>query len=222
VRLAVAGRNRLRFDARANVVWDGNSLVYGVSVTATENLPAKVAAQPPMVAGATTQNFGVPGYTWMDMIAQGARIDAAWDATKRNILVPWEITNTAAAGYSGSNNGLVAARYIAARRAAHPDWLIVLPTSLPRYDATGALCDRLQSADDYIRANWRALGADAICDVRAMVPELNFSGKSADSFIGTQSMWFETSNWIHLSPTGYARLALAVSQVFASLPKRRR
>jgi len=212
---------RLKWDSSTNVVVDGNSItVYG--------FPLLLYGQEPVsTSGASTHECGVGGQTWRNMDGldggSSADVDAAYVAGKRNVLVAWETTNQAAGGGTAQSIADSCAQYIANRRALHPDWIVMVLTSLPRY-STGnpALTQRLIDVDDIMRRAWRSMGIDYLFDTRRMVPTLGFSGFSAADFQATQSYWNETSDWLHPTMDGHALITRQVASALRALPAKTR
>lgn len=217
-------RGLMKPSSALNVVWDGNSLVAGSGASGSSKyLPAQTMALAPLVgSGATSVNCGVSGQSFRMMngldSGSAADVDAAWASGKYNVLVPWEITNTIAFyGRSVAQCVQDCIDYIAARKAVHP-WRVILPTALPRYGASDAL---LVQFNALARANYRAWGADALVDIRAPGSKFDFDGTLASGFQATQSLWSDTSAWVHLNDAGYAEAALNhFAPVFRRLPVR--
>lgn len=212
---------RLRWDTDTNVVVDGNSItVYG--------FPLLLYGQAPVsTSGASTHECGVGGQTWRHMNGldggSAADVDGAYVAGKRNVLIAWETTNLAAAGGTPQSIADECAAYVAGRRALHPDWIVMVMTSLPRY-ATGnpALTQRLIDVDDIMRRTWRSMGIDYLFDTRARVPVLGFSGFDSADFIATQTYWNETSDWLHPTMAGHELITAKVASALRALPAKTR
>ena len=219
---------RLRWDSSVNVVWDGNSLVYGVGSTGGQTLPTQVAALAPMAgSGAAVTNCGISGQRWSAMTSGATDVDGAWQTGKTNVLICWETTNSAC-----NTPGLSAAQiisditaYIAARRAAHP-WVIVGLTTIPR-ETSGLMMsqsesERLIGVMTIVDAAMRAgeLDFDAIVDVRQPGSAFALAGYTTADFNGSGWIWAELSpNRVHLLNAGYAIVAGYVAEALKRLPR---
>ena len=219
---------RLRWDSSVNVVWDGNSLVYGVGATGGQTLPVQVAALAPMAgSGATVTNCGISGQRWSAMTGGATDVDGAWQAGKTNVLICWETTNSAC-----NSPGLSAAQiiaditaYIAARRAVHP-WVIVGLTTIPR-ETSGLMTsqserERLNGIMSDVDAAMKAgqLDFDAVVDVRQAGSVFAFGGYTTADFDASGWIWAELSpNRVHLLNAGYAHIADYVATTLQLLPK---
>lgn len=205
-----------------NAVCDGNSLVFGVG--ATVPMPAQLLTKLATVSGITptAPNVGVSGQSTRQMNGldggSSADVDAAWVAGKNNILVAWEGTNSVAFyGRTPAQGATDMTDYIAARRAVHP-WWVVLLTTLPRFETGNDAL--LRDYNTLAKANYLAWGADVLVDVRSAGSPFNFDGETSTGFVATQSLWFETSNWVHLNDAGYAIIADRVASAIGTLSKR--
>ncbi len=172
----LAGSPTIKYLASdVNIVFDGNSLVAGASASGpSAYMPAQLTQLPPLNGLITVKNIGVSGQTIANMRSRGtAFADANYVAGKKNILLAWEGTNSICnnAGMSGVAAGAAMAAYCADRLAAHPDWRIILLTTIPRFAITAysiaAGNAQLSAYDDYIKANYKAMGAQRVLDVRA-------------------------------------------------------
>lgn len=223
----MAGRPRLTFDSNVNVVWDGNSLVYGKGSTGGQTLPVQTAGKAPMSgSGASSSAYAANGHKWSDMEAGASQVDTAWASGKTNVLIFWEHINSIWVG------GLTAAQsieqmrqYIANRRAAHP-WIVVTLTCLPAegYDTewTQATRDAVNASLDAVNATLRAdrtaLGIDALIDVRRPGSVFNISSYTAADFNSTGAVWMETvGTRLHLNNTGYGLVADMVAEALGGL-----
>lgn len=158
----IGGVAKLKYDSTVNVVFDGNSLIYGQG--GAQNLPRVAAKSKPFasydvvapnytpdataLAGSPTNkwqtdqnilvlNNGNNGDTWrkmngLDGGGGGAVVDAAYDPAKTNILIIWEFTNTIVSGRTVLQAISDMQDYISARLAANAGWHIILGTCLPR------------------------------------------------------------------------------------------
>lgn len=201
-----------------NVVFDGNSLVFGIGAT-VGTLATRTMANAPMAgSGASSSNVAISSQTWRSMNGldggSTADVDGAWQADKYNVLVAWESTNTINGGRSPAQCLQDCADYIAARQAVHP-WRVVLLTTIPRYTFEDA---DLQSWNVLIKKTYRQIGADVLVDAR--VGRLNFDGTTAAGFQATQDLWNEVSAWIHLNDSGYQMVSEWITAGLRRLPAR--
>ena len=232
MRIAQLGRPRVSFSSATNVVWHGNSLVAGVGSTGGQTLPVQVAALAPMAgSGASTVNGGVNGQDWGGMQSTAASVvDAAWVSGKINVLLLWETTNSVF-GYlkTASQTQTLIADYVAARKAVHP-WTVLHLTTIPRAGG-GNVTDQtardnlnavMASVDTYVKANYRGMGIDAVCDVRQAGSPFAFANYLPATFDAIGSLWSEgTGAQIHLSNAGYAVVAGYVAEAMRRLPRPR-
>lgn len=210
--------------ANTQVVFDGNSLVFGVGSTGGLNLPVQQAALAPISAGLVITNTAVSGQTINDMRTRGPTfVDPTFDSAKSNVLILWEGTNSIS--NSPVRTGLEAiadmTAYIAERRAANPAWKIVLLTTIPRYFMNGITVPlgnaQLLVYNNYILANYRAMGADAVVDVRANTVFVYPAGATSMPSYMTP---YSSDGHTHLNNAGYALIAAMVAPVLRRLPKR--
>ena len=213
----------LKASAAVKVVFDGNSLVQGVGATSTP-LPAAFASLVPGVA--SVSNLGGSGRTWRQMNGldggSSAAVDAAFDPAKKNVLFAWETTNSVFnAGRSAAQTIQDATDYIAARRAAHPGWRIVLLTSIPRQPGLAGN-QAMASVDAAFLANYRAMGADAVVNVRRQGSYFNFADYTDATFANDPNgYWSEAAGGrVHLRDPAYQLIAGWCSEAFKRLRAR--
>ena len=211
-------RRRITFGSNVNIVCDGNSLTYGIGGTA---YPSQLAGKSPLTGGETITNVGVNGQTTADMTSTHSDVDAAWDAGKTNILVAWEGTNSIA------NIGRTAAQaksdleaYITAVSAVHP-WIVIIGTTIScqTHDGESQTIALNAVIDDYntlLRANYRAMGATALFEVRypgnPFTPA-DYTNASFETMATTTGVWAdgETGGHVHLNTAGYLIIANLVA-----------
>lgn len=220
----LGGAARQKYGASsANIVFDGNSLVAGTVLPSpsTQNIAAQLKPMAPLNGAVNMVNIGVGGHTIAQMAAHGA--DSNYVAGKRNILIAWEGTNSICnTSMTGQAAGAAMAAYCADRLAAHPSWAIVLMTTIPRFDAYGSswtvsqLNNELLAYDAYLRANWKAMGAKALLDVRAS--GLFACAPGAGSMPTAMAPYM--IDQIHYNPAGGAILAGYVAAALKRLPAR--
>lgn len=215
----MGGFPRMVFDSNISIVTDGNSLTAGIGGT---SWATQIKPLAPLNNLGTVTNVSVNGQTTDNMINTASDVDGAWAAGKKNILIVWEGTNQIC---NLSQTGLSAAQklqtYIAARRAAHTWDRVVIVTCLPRQTSNGAQATLDQNVwlDDYnayLRANWRAMGADALVDVRAPGSPFNIANYAMQTFedlAASSGLWAasETGNHIHLNDAGYLVIATMIA-----------
>ena len=213
----------LKPSSAVKVAFDGNSLVQGVGATSTP-LPTAFASLVPGVASVT--NLGGSGRTWRQMNGldggSAAAVDAAFDSAKTNVLFAWETTNSVFnAGRTAAQTIQDAADYIAARRAAHPGWRIVLLTSIPRQPGL-ASNQAMASVDAAFLANYRVMGADAVVNVRRPGSYFNFADYADATFANDPNgYWSEAAGGrVHLRDPAYQLIAGWCREAFKRLRAR--
>ena len=213
----------LKASAAVKVVFDGNSLVQGVGATSTP-LPAAFASLVPGVA--SVSNLGGSGRTWRQMNGldggSSAAVDAAFDPAKKNVLFAWETTNSVFnAGRSAAQTIQDATDYIAARKYVHPGWRIVLLTSIPRQPGLAGN-QAMASVDAAFLANYRAMGADAVVNVRRQGSYFNFADYTDATFANDPNgYWSEAAGGrVHLRDPAYQLIAGWCREAFKRLRAR--
>jgi lysophospholipase L1-like esterase len=230
----------LRVTTDFNIVFHGNSLIYGRSgaTVPTGAMPYQVQRLPPVNNLVTCVNMGLNGQQWDGMLTggSGAAVDALFDSSKTNILVAWEGTN-----YIRNNSATAAQAFAAAqeyttqRKTVHPGWKIIHMTLLPIYyqtydDATAATVNAIQNTySQLLRDNWRSM-CEGLVDVQQagspfLLPNYNRTTFQAATYNG-QSIWSPNdqqggggegqNQFVHPSDTGYA----AIAQMVASTLRR--
>lgn len=230
MRPAILSKSSVNFSANTNVVWHGNSLVAGNGASGGQTLPVQVAARAPMAgSGAATSNFGVNGQNLDGMLSTApGTVDAAWVSGKTNVLIMWEVTNSVFGTLkTASQTQTLITNYVAARKAAHP-WSVLYLTTIPRC-AGGNVTDQtsrdnlngiMTTVDAYVRANYKSMGIDAVCDVRQAGSPFAFTDYLPATFDAIQSLWSEGSGaQIHLNNAGYGVVAGYVASALRRLPK---
>lgn len=222
----------LKPSGTVNVVFDGNSLVAGTGA-ATTPLPAAFASLLPGLA--SVSNLGGAGRTWRMMSGldggSANAVDAAFNASRTNVLFAWETTNSVCnAGRTAAQTIQDAADYIAARRAAHPGWRIVLLTSVPRqtgnaiFDLTTRMAanQAMTSVDMAFLGNYRAMGADAVVDLRRKGSYFRFGDFDDAAFASDPSgFWYEAApGRVHLVDNAYMLIADWCREAFRRIHRR--
>lgn len=227
---------RLKRTGPLNVVYDGNSLFWGEGSTGGRTVAAQAL---PLLqarfADVAAVNLGVSGQTWrqMDGLDGGstADVDSAFLIGRTNVLVAWETTNAVIVGRSGAQAAADCATYLANRLALHPDWRIVLLTTLPRQAGLGwtgsdqgqvdSYNAQIEAADALMRANYRAWGARACVDVRCAGSPFRFADYAVQRFAADPQLWNEAAGGrVHLTNAGYAVIAGLVARAILALPAR--
>lgn len=212
--------------ANTVMVFDGNSLVFGVGSTGGQNLPVQQAALAPISGALTITNTAVSGQTINDMRARGdSVVDPVFAAagSKSKVLALWEGTNSIS--NTPVRTGLEAiadmTAYIAERRAAIAGLKIVLLTTIPRYFMNGTTIQngnaQLLVYNNYILANYRDMGADAVVDVRTNPVFVYPAGATTMPSYMTP---YSSDGHTHLNNAGYALVAAMVAAALRRLPKR--
>ena len=223
-------RSRVAFNSDVNIVWDGNSLVFGKGSTGGQTLPVQTAALAPVVgSGATTSAFATSGHNWSDMEAGAAQVDGAWVAGKINILIFWEHINSIFVGGLTAEQSIEQMRqYITNRRALHP-WIVMTLTCLPAEgygtawtQATrNAVNAKLDAVNATMRADRAVLGIDSLIDVRKQGSVFNINSYTTADFDSTGAVWLESAGTrLHLNNAGYGLIAAMVSDGLKNLRKR--
>lgn len=190
------------------IIFDGNSLTWGVLRDPASAFPAQTMALLGKQYTWTWRNFGLASQQTTTMVGVAAtRVDPLYRKhVSHNILVAWEITNDLNAGVAAATALTNFTTYCAARRAA--GWKVIVLTVLPRTSASGTFEADRQTINTSIRANW-ATYADALADV------------AADSRIGDSGDQNDTTYYladaVHTAAAGDAVVAGIVAAVVAAL-----
>lgn len=225
----LAGLRRLKYSSAVNIVFDGNSLVYGTGTSGTlgdttgKSFPAQaVALSPVFGSGATSSNKGIGGQTWADMAATPADVDGAWIAGKTNILVLYEGTNSIGNGLTGLQSASDASAYISARLSLHA-WKILLMTTIPREYTTEPqrtnTNNEIEAQNNYFRNNWLAMGVTRLVETRGTGSPFALSNYNQASWDATAALWSDgVGARTHLTDAGAAVLAQFVAGDLARIP----
>lgn len=220
-------RQKLNMNSDVNIVWDGNSLVYGKGSSGGQTLPVQTSALAPVAgSGAATSSFATNGHKWSDMDAGATQVDGAWVAGKTNILIFWEHINSIWVGGLTPDQSIEQMRqYIANRRALNP-WIVLTLTCLPveGYEATwsqltrDAVNAKLDAVNAAMRSSRALMGLDALVDVRKQGSIFNISSYTTAEFDSTGAVWMEPSGTrLHLNNTGYGLIAGMVADALFSV-----
>ncbi len=186
------------------------------------NLILQLAALPPISGRFTIPNHAISGFNFYDMINYDAdQVDADYQAGKENFLLLWEVTNTI---FSAQKTGLeacdAAVMCINRFKGVHP-WRVILMTALPRGDNLGTKYTavtgevELQAANAYIRANYKAMGAEAFVEVRQPGGPFDFTD-STNAANFPSSLWLDKT---HPNNTGKGIIAGYVADTLKRLRK---
>lgn len=162
---ATYGVTVVQIPTSAHVVYDGNSITYGLGTSGADGpYPRKVYNL--QTAGNKLQfcNLGIGGRTTSMMINDGvARVDSQLStAFAKNILVAWEISNELIGGTSPADGYANYASYCLARRNA--GWFVIPVTVLPRGNNSSFYTKRA-AVNSLISANWADFASISPADV---------------------------------------------------------
>jgi lysophospholipase L1-like esterase len=201
---------------------DGNSIMDPGTGSV---MVAQIAALAPISGQLTISNFAIAGQTVRDMIANASDVDASYKQGKTNILLVWEIINNLLnANRTGVQTVSDIIEYIEARQAyvrsmspAQRPWIVLLPTGIPFQSSTNAKELEMQYVNDYIRQNYKAMGAKAFVEFRRPGGPFYIQDvTNGNNFVGGNY----NSDHIHLTSQGSAVLAGYVAEALKKLPAR--
>lgn len=198
----------LRISAAVRVVVDGNSIYSTVGGSAIATLLA-TKIQSELGVSVTADDKSRSGASWLDMAADGGRVDTSFDASvdagARNILICGETANSVNTGgftatvRTGAQAWADCKAYVAARRAATPNLKVVLCGTTP--SNLGATWNaRVAEFEALAKANYRQCGIHAYVNFRtAASPAFNHDGVT-DLFNAYAGYWADY--WLHLTTAG--------------------
>lgn len=216
--------------AKYNIVFDGNSLIYGQGATYTQFIAGQLTLSKLLNgSGITCRSFGIPGQTWGDMIANHADVDAAFVPGKRNILFCWEGTN---AIFNSARTGIVAAqdagRYAQAMKAVNPSWEIIVMSTIPgrytsslgvtNFGSVDAVNRQVDIHNLYLQQNLKSLGFDGYLDLRCDGSPYAFKNYTDADFTARNAYYLAseqltgTGVYVHQQDAGYQVVADLVQQ----------
>jgi hypothetical protein len=227
----LGGMPRLKFDpTKVAITVDGNSL----SDPYYSDLWLRVQALAPINDQITITNLAHSGDDFSHMEAGAAAVDAAYVNGKTNILPPWEMTNNIyVRGRTGPQTiadliAYINARqaYVATNRPGQKPWYVILPTAIPRGDFLGTIFTLAEAAahldycNDYIRQNYRAMGARAFIEMRRPGGPFDFTDVSNAARFTSPP--YKSGEKTHLANTadGYGVLAGYIADALKRLPAR--
>ena len=204
-------------------VFDGNSLVEGYGSSAGQTMEVQLAALAPISGGLVVANTGVGGQTTAAMDARASTaVDPLFDPNKNAVLGAWEGTNSIcnSPAVTGLQAAADMAAYIANRKIATPKLRVVLLTTIPRYFMQGTTVlngnAELLAYNAYLLANYKAMGADAIVDVRQ---DPVFVYPAGASTMPSYMTPFSSDGHTHLNNAGLGKIAAMVAPVLRRLPR---
>jgi hypothetical protein len=172
---------------------EGDSLPSTHGSSIANRMPARMMSYAPLLGAATHSMVAIGGQTIQDMIDNAADVDGAYVAGKKNVLVTFAGTNGMIDGAAAQVTRM--RQYIAARKAAHPDLLVMLGFVPPRYElGSMSVEDRNNEIVKYNRAwalDWRNWGVDVLVDTRPAGGPFDLPDWSLASFTrpATLPMW---------------------------------
>lgn len=236
----MGGVARLRYLAsNVNVAVFGNSLVAGVGATGGQTFPAQIGQQPPLTAGGVVPvSLGLSGSNIAALRGYLSNVNNLYAAGKTNVLIIWEGTNSIC--NSGNVTGLAAAAemksLIDLMRTGRPWERVIVMTTLPRFGSIAGTNSggttlsvveanaELDAYNAYLKANWRAMGAQGLVDVRAggifVYPPgatVCAPGSAMYPYMNTGA---EGTAAVHCNNAGYALAAQYAVDVLKRLPAR--
>lgn len=221
---------RLKLSPDVHVHVDANSLFakwIAPGIETVGDLGAAIKA-----AGATSSNTAIPGQTWDDMRLRADDVDSAYRPGKTNVLITGETTNQIYnAGSTPEQAIQKAQQYISARKALHPDWVILLVGTIPRADLATpeknkAANAALLTVDEYQKAHLEDMGVHGFVDVRKFAPEwfgLREDGLTApfmDSLSTCNSYDGKAPDMVHPINAPRTAFANAIAEALPLLPAR--
>lgn len=185
-----------------NIVFDGNSLTEGSPSSPDQYFPSLVRDY--LIGEANTveyYSFGIYGQELRTMLTNAStKIDPLVDKAKTNILVVWEDSNDILRGnVTGQQNYDNMAAYIAGRRAAGYDKVILITSYYPRTPYGYGWDEFLPEQKAY----FELVDATPLGDVRVdMRNEPNVGGPEGEPI---DSTYF--ADFVHLKDLGYEKVA---------------
>lgn len=212
--------SKIQYGENVNIVFDGDSITYGDGSTGgAARYPDRVMSGAPFGGTLTTwSNVSQSGHRWHNGDTHG--VDDAYEEGKINILIPWFGTNDMTVdNLSASQTAQEARRYIAKRFVAHPDWHIVLMTTIPRSvgGSNTVLNSKIDEYNTDLRKNYKSWGARAYIDNRLPGTFFDFQTYDEEEFEKSPSYYYVDN--IHLSNDGYIYLAEIVRKQLRRLSR---
>lgn len=199
----INSHQKLNISIGTRVIVDGNSIYTSYGGTAVDTLLSEnilFAGK-----GASFVNLARSGASWVDMIADGSRVDGAFDSSKVNILVCAETANACNTGgftgnvRTGEQAWVDCTNYIKARKAANPKLKIVLCGTTP--SNIGSTWDsRVNTFEELAKANYRRIGADRYVNFRTTDSPAFNHVNNLSMFQAYPSYWADA--YLHLSTEG--------------------
>lgn len=226
----MSSRPLVRYTAAlTNVVCNGDSLTSGQGASSSAMAyPKQMQLLSPINNQLVVTNTGIGGTNANTWINDHSAIDAAYVAGKVNVLTIDLGTNGVGfTNQSGIDEAVRIGTLCAALLAVHPDWKIGVCTTIPRgIGATQA--DRnsfnsaLESLNAYLKANYKAMGAKILIDMRDPGSPFAFTDYLPETFNST-GLWASgesDTDRTHLNDSGYAAKAAIVAAAIRRMPLR--
>lgn len=217
--LGAVGARRRSSVRPLNIVVDGNSISdnYYTTIGTFDN--HLMMYEPLLSSGATHSCHALSGHSWAQMLTHGAGVDADYVDGATNVLILWETINSLYDGLGVAQVLSDIATYTAARRAAHPDWLILHVETIP-YGGSSTYAQMnadMFTIDATVRDNLATYGIDASVNLRTH-PAFDHDGTTAAPFQAYASFWNETSvRYVHPTDDGKAVLAPIIATAVGTL-----
>ena len=190
------------------IVFDGNSLTAGYTVTRDNAYPAQCVAQSPTPV--VSFNKGLNSATTRALVKRApAEIDSLFSNDRKwNVVVMWEASNALAEGASAKGALAGYKKYAADRHSK--GWKVIMLSVLPRsvgaYGTPAEFEQKRQEFNHLLRSDHTWL--DGFVDIGAD-PVLGHAGADADKRY--------YADGVHLTSSGYAIVARAVTDELARL-----
>lgn len=165
----------LPWAGEVNIAVDGNS-IYANYYTSHGAFSNHIMLEEPFASsGYSHSDTAISGQDWSDMTSTANDVDDRYIPGVTNVLVVAETTNEVySRGKSFATCIADATAYLTRVRSVHPDWIILLCGSLPADDYgvadVAARNATMIAVDDYMAANYEAMGADGYVGFRDLPP----------------------------------------------------
>ncbi len=226
----LGGVPRAKFDAAHYALTiSGNS----ISDAVVSDLWLQVRALAPISGQLTLHNCAINGKSIQYLAANPGPVDSSYENGKINFLFIFELTNnihndgrTGVQTISDLKNYITARQaYVAANRPGQKPWRVIVMTGLPRGDFLGQYFTaqqgevEMQYCNNYIRQNFRDLGAVAYVEARRPGGPFDFTDvTNAANF--PASLWTDRTHPSNGAGGGKSILAGYIADVLKRLPAR--